>query len=331
MIIAITPNPALDVGGIVDEIIPDEKTYVRNETRNPGGNSINSARVIKRLDVPVTATGFVGGSAGRELCDLLEAEGIHRDFVDIAGHTRVNMTVTSLRTTRQTRLSFPGPDVTGEEVKYLVAKVKQCNATPPTFALIGGSFPPGFEVNNAREMICSLNHSNIPVVVDVPAKRLRHLVGEKLFMIKPNLHEFQQLVGSDCMSLAEIIERARPYADHIDLVCISSVDGGALLVTRRGVWIAKGPKVEVKSTVGAGDSMVGGVVACIWKLLNERGSTEYSFDALTDDDLALMLRWGMASALACISVAGTVPGGAEAMLNLVNQIEIKTLENEGTA
>src|SRR5690242_15734995 len=71
MIYTITPNPALDLGGVVDRLVPNEKSYVQDETRFPGGNAINAARIIKKLGQPVIASGFLGGGTGDEIEKLL--------------------------------------------------------------------------------------------------------------------------------------------------------------------------------------------------------------------------------------------------------------------
>src|SRR4051812_19529252 len=105
MIYSFTPNPALDLGGFVDEIIPNEKAYVDHESRAPGGNAINSARVMKRLGAPVVATGFLGGGIGDELKSLLDREKVNHHFIPIRESTRVNITVSNRKTHLQTRLS----------------------------------------------------------------------------------------------------------------------------------------------------------------------------------------------------------------------------------
>jgi fructose-1-phosphate kinase PfkB-like protein len=64
MIYTVTPNPTLDLGGVVDQLTPNEKNYVHNETKSPGGNAINAARIMKRLGSQVMATGFIGGGIG---------------------------------------------------------------------------------------------------------------------------------------------------------------------------------------------------------------------------------------------------------------------------
>jgi len=77
MIITLTPNPALDLGGVVNGIVPNEKNYVLGETRFPGGNAVNVARWLTRLDLPTNATGFLGGGIGSEIKAMLDNDGLY--------------------------------------------------------------------------------------------------------------------------------------------------------------------------------------------------------------------------------------------------------------
>jgi fructose-1-phosphate kinase PfkB-like protein len=119
MIYTITPNPALDLNGTVEKIVPNEKTYVHHETRFPGGNAINAARMIKKFGQPVIASGFLGGEIGKEVTALLKHEGIRCQFIQIQNHTRINITVSTQKTHLQTRFSFPGPQIQAQEIHDL--------------------------------------------------------------------------------------------------------------------------------------------------------------------------------------------------------------------
>lgn len=119
MIYTITPNPALDIGGTVDQLIADEKNYVLEETRSAGGNGINAARIAHRLGAKVTASGFLGGPTGNEIEKLLDGQNVTHHFVQISGNTRINLTISNHKTHSQTRLSFPGPEIKSVEFRKL--------------------------------------------------------------------------------------------------------------------------------------------------------------------------------------------------------------------
>jgi fructose-1-phosphate kinase PfkB-like protein len=188
LIYTITPNPVLDISGIVDKLVTDEKNYVRNEARFPGGNAINVARLLTRLGVPAIASGFLGQSVGKEIEDLLDDENVRHSFVAIADHTRISVTVSNSRTHQQTRLSFAGPKLKPLEIEQLKKRVAKLSSR--SMLVLGGSFRPGFKISDAKYLIGAARKREIPIVVDVPGDLLSKLDLSGVTLIKPNLIEF---------------------------------------------------------------------------------------------------------------------------------------------
>src|SRR3954468_2262947 len=118
-VLTFTPNPTLDLGGVVDNLIPNEKCYVYAQTKSPGGNAINAARILTRLGIPTVATGFLGGSIGEEIKALLADEGVKGKWIKIKGATRLSVIVSNKSDHMQTRLSFPGPRISAGEKRSL--------------------------------------------------------------------------------------------------------------------------------------------------------------------------------------------------------------------
>ena len=293
MIYTITPNPCLDLGGTVNKLVPDEKSYVHDEIRAPGGNSINAARIIKRLGVPVTAMGFLGGGVGLEIQTHLDHEKVSHEFIQIKGRTRINVTVSNAQDHRQTRLSFPGPRILPSEREALFNYISKIAARssressgyssgppsglpsgPPSdltldhlpLLLVGGSLPPGFTETHLVKILRLAEAHEIPTIVDVPGHLLKcAFASSSTLLIKPNLTEFQALTGTKASSLKAVLKLAKKFTHQIPLICVSSVEGGALLVTPHASWFGRIPRIKVKSTVGAGDSMVGAMSAYLWK------------------------------------------------------------------
>ena len=125
MILTLTPNPALDVSGTVPKLVPNEKSYISHEMRLPGGNGINAARVAHRLGSEVITTGFLGGTSGLELLDLLKLEKIPNHFIEIQGQTRTNITISNNFSHEQTRLSFSGFRINKNEMTALLSEFKK--------------------------------------------------------------------------------------------------------------------------------------------------------------------------------------------------------------
>jgi 6-phosphofructokinase 2 len=315
MIYAITPNPALDISGVVEQLVPNEKNYVQSETRAAGGNAVNVARLLTRFGVPTIATGFLGGGVGEEIKAILEAEGVKHHFVTIDADTRINITVSNAKTHQQTRLSFAGPKIKRREVHLLE---KELIAPRASMLVLGGSFPPGFNVTHAMRIVQRAQKKGISVVVDCPGPTLRKLNLNGLLLIKPNLVELQELVGKKLTSLPSIARAAQHLAKKVSFVCVSSVQGGALIASHNSIWFGSPPPIKVRSTVGAGDSMVAAMVAELWR--------NKQVPACSDDQLVpKLLRHGLAAAAATLSAPGTELGSSKEKHKYLSGVTIQKI------
>lgn len=310
MLVTVTLNPALDVSGTVDRLVPDEKSYVRDEIHTPGGNGINAAIIAHRLGANVLATGLIGGSTGEEIKDLLDIIKVRHGFVPIRGKTRMNLTVNNCDNHKQTRLSFPGPKVRPPEreaLKQFLAKV-----SGEDIVAFGGSLPPGVNPAFVTGIVKELKRRKVPCLVDMPGKVLREVIQASPFFIKPNLLEFQELTGKNVASIKEVIAVARELCHLVPLVCVSSVQGGAVLVTREQAFFGRIPEVTIRSTVGAGDSMVGAISAQLIKN--------------PETDLGELLRWGLAASCATLTERGMALGSRKSIMSYRPQIYIQEIK-----
>ncbi|MDG0818168.1 1-phosphofructokinase family hexose kinase [Bdellovibrio svalbardensis] len=302
----ITPNPALDLSGTVRNIKPNEKCYVFDEQRAPGGNSINSARILNRLNIPVIASGFLGGSTGDEIHSLLDREKLRNHFIHISDSTRINVTVSNQHDHKQTRLSFPGPTIRRDEKQQLFELVsKNVNIS---LLVMGGSLPKGFTPKDLLHIMRLAQSRGIEVIIDSPGEILAQVVSGKPLLIKPNLEEFQTLTKSRVTTISSVIKKAKEKLPMVSLVCVSSVEGGAVLITPESSFFGKIPRIKIRSTVGAGDSMVGAMVAQLYQ-----GNTSAEE----------LLKWGLAAAAATLSHPGTSLGRASEMQHFYELIHVE--------
>lgn len=320
---AVTPNPALDVNGVVAQIVENEKNYVLHEERYAGGNAVNSAQVLTHLAVPVRASGFLGGAIGAQINALLKKDGVDTDFVEIRNESRINVTISGQHSRQQTRFSFIGPRLRSEEKAQLRKKLSQQNST--TLLMLSGSFPPNFTLKDALEIIAEAHRKQIACIVDVPASHLRAILTARPLMIKPNLAEFEELTGRKLRQIPEIVSAVQPFLKQCPVICISSVQDGTLLFVRGAIFFATGPKVSIKSTVGAGDSMVGAMAA---EMINQK----LSYDLLFDESANIppkvwkaVLALGMGAALATIALPGTCIGKKQEIQLYANKIRVRQL------
>lgn len=274
LLLTVTPNPALDLSGVVDRIAPNEKNYVHDEKRDPGGNGINSARLVCRLRSRhrTLATGFLGGSAGEEIRALLNEERVPNDFCPIAAQTRINITVSNRQTHQQTRLAFAGPQVSQTDLARLAAKIR--HIANPGILILGGSLPKGLRPSAYAQLAAAAQKRNMGVFLDIPARLIdqtvRALPSRPLFL-KPNLAELSEWYGANLEpGDPRVMKAASELAKKVCLVCVSLGDQGALLVTREPgaaspsmILQGKTPRIRAKGTVGAGDSMVGAIASSL--------------------------------------------------------------------
>ncbi|KHD87376.1 MAG: hypothetical protein OM95_14865 [Bdellovibrio sp. ArHS] len=224
-ILTITPNPALDISGFVRKINVNEKTYVHGEKRSPGGSAINVARILHRLQVPVLASGFLGGSIGEEVQKLLELEGVQQQFIKTEASTRINVTIANKSDHRQTRFSFAGPEIKNTEIRELMKIVSKHRGAKTL--VVGGSLPPHFQVQDLNRLIQRAQQQKMDVVVDCPGLILKEIRASGLLLIKPNLDEFRIMTGSRVTTVSQVLKKAGGLLQTASYICVSSVEEGA--------------------------------------------------------------------------------------------------------
>lgn len=334
ILLFITPNPALDLGGTVSRIIPNEKTYVHQPTVFPGGNGINAARIAHRLGASVDTTGFLGGGTGQQIRRFLEEEEVPHHFIQVEGMTRISITISNETAPLQTRLSFPGPRIHAKSASLLF---KQANRLrPPALLILGGSLPEGFGPAQVRRVIRIGREHGVSTLVDVPGHSLREIIDAGPLFIKPNLAEFQEMIGRTPRSLASVLRELRELISRIPLICVSSVEGGALLASRHGAWFGKIPPVKVRSCVGAGDSMVGAIAFRLSRMLPGKRSDEITRESrhpglpptfeFDDKVLSELLAWGLSASCATLITPGTHLGNAADIRQFKNRIMLRKVQ-----
>lgn len=309
MILTVTFNPALDVSGVVDDLVPNEKSYVFDEVHMPGGNGINAGIIAHRLGSQVELTGFLGGANGEEIRDLLKKEKVPQSFIPIRGRTRMNLTVSNRDDHAQTRLSFPGPEIRKDELNMLKEKVYSLSEND--LLILGGSLPPGVNPSFVLKLVGLAGKKRIKTMVDMPGNILRDVIKGHPLFIKPNLVEFQGLTGKKVTSIKSVLSEAGKLLDRVPLICVSSVEGGALLIDENEAWFGRIPEVKIYSSVGAGDSMVGAMGALL-----ARKKTASVKD---------LLQIGLAASCATLSEKGLTLGAKKDIMKFLPEILLRKI------
>ncbi len=260
MIATVTLNPSLDKTLTVRGLVIDEVNRWTTLRRDPGGKGINVSRVIHELGGKTIAYSFIGGDDGEIMKRLLRKEGVPFDFVPIRRAIRSNIIITDIKTHQQTRIDAPGPYISPAELQKLRKKIK--NIEPkPDFIVFAGSVPPGIPDNIYYELVTEAKAKGIKTVVDSEDIWLKEGVKAKPYLIKPNVREAEQLLGIELKDDKAIIKAIHYFLElGIEIVVISQGKGGLVAAKQGQMLKAVPPQVKVKSTVGAGDATVAGLV-----------------------------------------------------------------------
>jgi 6-phosphofructokinase 2 len=265
-IVTVTMNPAIDIWTSIPRIVPIHKLRCSTERRDPGGGGINVARVLGRLGADVAALYPIGGPTGELLRRLVDRELIFSLALPISGETREDLTVSDESSRVEYRFVLPGPVLVETEWQACLDAVGSLSGSP-AFIVASGSLPPGVPVDFYARLARQAKGLGARFVLDTSGEALRAALEEGVFLIKPSLRELSELTR---LALGDSDSQLRACRRLIDeggaqMVALTLGDQGALLASRDGAWRAEPLSIEAVSSVGAGDSFLGGLV---WGIAN---------------------------------------------------------------
>jgi 1-phosphofructokinase len=207
----------------------------------------------------VAVTGFLGRENVTVFERLFARKRISDHFVRLEGETRVGIKITDPVLKETTDINFPGAEPLPSDLAALRSAIDQIDAE---WFVIAGSLPPGVETTIYRDLTQSLKTRGRKVALDTSGETLNHAIEALPAFIKPNIHELEGLVGRALPSREAVVGAARELvARGIEMVVVSMGEQGACFIGAEGVIFATPPTIEVRSTVGAGDAMVAGVLS----------------------------------------------------------------------
>jgi len=311
MIYTLTLNPAIDRELTVTEVKFDSVLSAVNSRVDFGGKGFNVSRLLRSMGTPSMALGFVGGRTGDRLRHGLQALDIGTDFVSIPSETRTNISIVTEEHDHYIKVNEKGPVVDESKQRELLDKIASIAAAGDWWVL-AGSLPPGVPDSFYAQIIEILNAHQAVSILDTTGESLRLGCEAKPFLVKPNAEETQKLTSLPVDTTEQIIVAAKKLLKMgTQNVVISMGKKGALLQTTDETWLIHSPKIQEKNPIGAGDSMVGGLV---WAL-----SQGYS--------LKDALGWGTASGAATASMSGTEVGSRGLIEELFRQVHFEKIES----
>jgi 1-phosphofructokinase/tagatose 6-phosphate kinase len=264
VIVTVTLNAALDRTLTVPNLQPGHRHRASQKLTLAGGKGINVARALKRLDVPVVATGLAGGRTGTRIVEELTTEAILNDLVRIGDESRTSTAVVDPMTSSFTEINEWGPNVEPEELATLKEKLRYL-ARGADAVVFAGSLPRGVEESFYADAIRELNRAGVQTMLDSAGEPLRLGVDAEPGLVSPNQHEAEGLVGQELNDEADFLMALDAIADQGARSVVITHEAGAYGLTREERRVrrfhAVAPAVEPVSAVGSGDVLLAAFLA----------------------------------------------------------------------
>ncbi|MCS6948839.1 MAG: 1-phosphofructokinase [bacterium] len=306
-VLTVTLNPSVDRLVYVQQLQRHDTNRILRIEEDVGGKGVNVARVLRRLGVPVVATGFLGGRTGRYVQrELEEMESVQCEFVWVPGETRTNLAIQEADGSPPTALNERGPEIAPEDLDTLI-RIVENRSTQVQFVVLGGSLPPGVPTDIYATLGEVAARRGSKVVLDADGEPLVQGLKASPYLIKPNENETERLLGRPIDTLQDAAEAARElHKRGIPVVIVSIGEKGAAVACEQGCWVAVPPKVRAVSTIGSGDSMVAGVIS----VLARQGTIQEA------------MRWGTAAGAATAMTDGCDIGTYQQIEELVPAVRV---------
>lgn len=308
-IITLTLSPAFDTHCHADSLRLEHENLIHMDLCQAGGKGVNISRALVSCGTESLALVVLGEENADSFIRNLAADGVTYEAITVPGRIRENITI-HVEGAAETRLSFPGFPVT-EDLLDRVAEKLLSRVDRDTVVTMTGRVPQGMAVEDVMELLRKAARKGAKIVVDSRSFTLENLKALGPWLIKPNQEEISAYLGREISSLEQTLAEAEAlHRAGIANVMISMGGDGALLVCGDGAFIAQPPRVEVKSTIGAGDSSIAGFLSCA-----------------AGDPKARLVRAVAYGTAACMT-EGTLPPRPEEVANLLPKIPCRMLNAE---
>lgn len=301
MIYTLTLNPAIDYYMTMENFQLGALNSLEEGYTLPGGKGINVSKVLKNFSVESVALGFIGGFTGDYIIKHLKEYQIENDFVTLNENTRINIKLKTKDS--ETEIAGISPKITVENIDELLKKFQQVKKED--IVILSGSVPSSVKATIYADII-KLLPKEVKIILDTRGIPFVEGLKANVYLTKPNNHELEEFFNRKLNNLDEIIEAGKELQKlGSENVLISLGKDGSILITKDEVYVGNAPQGKLISSVGAGDSMVAGIV----------------YGIAQGNSLVEAYKYGIASGSSTAFSEGltTIDG----MKSLLNKIEIK--------
>lgn len=315
MIYTVTLNPAIDKTVEIGNFAIDRVNRVENYREDPGGKGINVSKMVNTLHGDTVALLITGGHTGQQLKEQLDAQSVAYRAFEVEGATRINTKIVDKVNETFTDVNERGPLVGKDTITDIDAYLTE-TLTAEDILVLAGSLPQGVPKDIYNHWIKLAGEKGTKVILDADGDVFEMGLDAVPYMIKPNDKELEMFFDTTFESEEAMVARASEILDKgIRLVVISQGEKGCLLLAKEGVVKIPPLKVNVQSTVGAGDSMVA-AIAHELQSIDESQPADVILQAFAD-----ALKMGVAASTATIQEAGTKMGSLESIQSILQQVQ----------
>jgi 1-phosphofructokinase len=311
MITTVSLNPAIDKTILLTDFEHGGVNRINSSREDIGGKGINVAKLLNRLQVPTRVCGFIGQQNKKLVEALLSQEQLDYSFIEVDGVTRTNTKIVELDQGITTDLNEPGFFI-NEKTMTDFKKNLLVQAEQSEYVVFSGSIPQGLSIETYKDLITAIGN-NSKTILDADGDLLVEGIKASPYMVKPNIHELEAAYQVSLTNSEEIIRFSKSLIEKyaIQLILVSMGGEGSLLITETDCYQAEPIKVDVKSTVGAGDSMIAGMLYGIHSGLSLEKSLAYA----------------AASGTLAVTKEGTQTFSLEEVNEMLKRVHIKSTGN----
>lgn len=305
MITTICLNPCFDKTVEIETLQMGEVNRIRKVRQDMGGKGLNVATVAHRLGLDCQCIGCMGEDGAELLRTMMEREGLRHSFITVPGSVRTNMKIVTDDQKGVTELNEPGTPLTEDDLHAFMELAREKTRDSSTVVLTG-SLPPECPASIYRDLMREMDGT--ACILDAAGEGLMLGAEARPFLIKPNLAELQTTLGLELRTLRSIRDAALIFISKgVQHMIVSMGAMGAMYVDKERTLFAPALRVPSRSTVGAGDAMLGGILKGLE----------------VEHDMARAFRYGVAAGAASVMTEGTQLIYPEDFESLLGQVRVQ--------
>lgn len=279
MIGTITLNPCIDKTLVIHDFTYGGMNRVGEKYIDMSGKGVNVSIALKQLGVPVRTLGIHYSNGGDDFLKGLKNASIVYECIVAEGTLRENIKVLDTKTNVTTEINQKGDFISEETLKLFDEMLEQA-MEGLDILVVTGSVPQGVQKDYYGRLIKKANVKGIKCILDAEGELLTLGMKSKPYLIKPNLYEFEVAFGLKTKKIEDILSICKKIiADGVEVICLSMGEDGALIVDEKEAYLCKPTPIDVKSTQGAGDSLVAGICVAIEMGLSISKMLQYGVSA----------------------------------------------------